>query len=82
MIDINKIIDEILLEHSQRYPIPSLESKEQVEYLAECCHTLGYGNYADIITEFFINEEPAKVDNKPKQDGKEGESKDFPVNFI
>ena len=38
MIDINKIIEEILLEHSLKYPIPSLKEKEQVEYLIECYH--------------------------------------------
>ena len=78
MIDVNKIIDEILLEHSQKYPIPSLKEKVQVENLIECCYKLGYGRYAGIISEIFINEaEPPK---KPQSDG-EGESKDFPGKF-
>jgi len=73
MIDINKIIDEILLEHSQRFPIPSLEEREQVENMIECCYRLGYSEYADIITEFFINE----AETPKGGDEKEGESKEF-----
>ena len=94
MIDINKIIDEILLEHSQRYPIPSLEEREQVENMIECCYKLGYDEYADIIEEFFITEAEPNVKSKSattarisknvsqKADaGKEGESKEFPGKY-
>lgn len=78
MIDINKIIDEILLEHSQKYPIPSLEETEQVENMIECCYKLGYGEYASIISEYFLIEaEPVKK----AETGKEGESKDFPGKY-
>ena len=77
MIDYNKIIDEILLEHSQTYPIPSLEEKEQVENMIECCYKLGYGEYASIISEYFLIEEPVKK----SETGKEGESKDFPGKY-
>ena len=95
MIDINKIIDEILLEHSQKYPIPSLEEREQVENMIECCYKLGYGEYAGIIEEFFITEAEPNIKSKsatsakisknvssPKAgDGKEGESKEFPGKY-
>ena len=57
MTNINKIIEEILLEHSLTYPIPSLEDKNQVSNLMECCDKLGYPQYKDIIREFFLNEE-------------------------
>ncbi len=80
MVDINKIIDEILLEHSLTYPFPSLEDKEQVENLIRCCHKLGYSQYSDIISEYFLLEEepkkPASVDKS-----KEGESSEFPGKF-
>ncbi len=79
MSKFNQIIDELLLEHSQTYPFPSLDDKEQVKHLMECCDKLGYSEYKDIIKEFFLNE---KDEQAPKpQPGKEGESKDFPGKF-
>ncbi|NBV72943.1 hypothetical protein EBR61_01565, partial [bacterium] len=80
--------------HSQRYPIPSLEEREQVENMIECCYKLGYDEYADIIEEFFITEAEPNVKSKSattarisknvsqKADaGKEGESKEFPGKY-
>jgi len=84
MIDINKIIEEILLEHSLKYPIPSLKEKEQVEYLIECSNKLGYEKYSSIISNIFLVEEtPPSTKKTPSsnQDNKEGESKDFPGKF-
>ena len=72
MIDINKIIDEILLEHSLRYPIPSLKEKEQVEYLIECVNKLGYDKYSSVIKEIFLKEETPQKPSTSKDD-KEGE---------
>ena len=79
MSKFNQIIDELLLEHSQTYPFPSLDDKEQVEHLMECCDKLGYSEYKDIIKEFFLNE--AEPQQPTSQTGKEGESKDFPGKF-
>ena len=43
MADINKIIDELLLELSVTYPFPNMKDKEQVIALMEICDELGYG---------------------------------------
>lgn len=83
MIAINKIIDEILLEHSQTYPIPSLKNREQVVHLIECANKLGYSQYGSFITETFLKEEDSNppIPTTKKDDGNEGESKDFPGKF-
>lgn len=44
MADINKIIDELLLELSLQYPFPNMKDKEQVIALMEICDDLGYGH--------------------------------------
>lgn len=83
MIAINKIIDEILLEHSQTYPIPSLNDIEQVNHLIECAHKLGYSQYVPFIKETFLKEEDGKTPPTAvkKGDDKEGESTEFPGKF-
>lgn len=75
MSKFNKIIEELLLEHSQTYPFPSLDDKEQIKHLMECCDKLGYSEYKDIIREFFLNED------EPQSSPKSGESKNFPGKF-
>jgi hypothetical protein len=59
MTDFNKIIEEILLEHSVDYPIPSLEDKKQIINLMECCDRLGYSKYKSVIKEFFLEGKPS-----------------------
>jgi hypothetical protein len=61
MADINKIIDELLLELSVTYPFPNMKDREQVFALLEICDELGYGHLKPILEEMFINEaEPEK----------------------
>jgi hypothetical protein len=70
MADINKIIDELLLELSVQYPFPNMKDREQVFALLEICDELGYGHLKPVLEEMFINEAE-----------KEGESKLFPGKF-
>jgi outer membrane biosynthesis protein TonB len=70
MADINKIIDELLLELSVTYPFPNMKDREQVFALLEICDELGYGHLKPVLEEMFINEAE-----------KEGESKLFPGKF-
>ncbi len=83
MIVISKIIDEILLEHSLTYPIPSLNDIEQVNHLIECANKLGYSQYVPFIKETFLKEEDGKTPSASvkKDDSKEGESSEFPGKY-
>ena len=56
MADINRIIDELLLELSVQYPFPNMGDKEQVIALLEICDDLGYGYLKPTLTEMFLGE--------------------------
>ena len=60
MADINKIIDELLLELSVTYPFPNMKDKEQVIALMEICDDLGYGYIKPNLYELLSEAEDEK----------------------
>jgi hypothetical protein len=60
MADINKIIDELLLELSVTYPFPNMKDKEQVIALMEICDELGYGYIKPNLYELLSEAEDEK----------------------
>ena len=60
MADINKIIDELLLELSVTYPFPNMKDKEQVVALMEICDELGYGYIKPNLYELLSEAEDEK----------------------
>ena len=60
MADINKIIDELLLELSVTYPFPNMKDKEQVIALMEICDDLGYGYIKPTLYELLSEAEDEK----------------------
>ena len=60
MADINKIIDELLLELSVTYPFPNMKDKEQVLALMEICDDLGYGYIKPTLYELLSEAEDNK----------------------
>lgn len=60
MVDINKIIDELLLELSVTYPIPNMKDKEQIIALMEICDDLGYGYIKPTLYEMLCEAEGNK----------------------
>jgi hypothetical protein len=60
MADINKIIDELLLELSVTYPFPNMKDKEQVIALMEICDDLGYGYLKPTLYEILSEADDAK----------------------
>ena len=60
MADINKIIDELLLELSVTYPFPNMKDKEQIIALMEICDDLGYGYIKPTLYELLSEAEDEK----------------------
>lgn len=60
MADINKIIDELLLELSVTYPFPNMKDTEQVIVLMEICDELGYGYIKPNLYELLSEAEDTK----------------------
>ena len=64
MADINRIIDELLLELSVQYPFPNMGDRDQIVALLEICDDLGYGEEYKLVLFEMLLEADGNSTNK------------------